>query len=525
MAFPFRLGLLVSLGLAACSSGRRPEAVPLATRPPKPTLLVFITVDQLRPEYLERFRSELTGGLARLLSGGAVFVDGHHDHAITETAPGHATLMSGRFPRSTGITRNIAGVNDRGWPLLGARDLGAAPFRFRGTTVTDWLTAVDPATRALSVSAKDRSAILPIGRAKHEVYWLANNGIITTSTWYRDTLPTWVNRFNALRIPHGYAGQAWTTLRDDSAYPEVDSVPIEAFGRNQTFPHRFPADSNAAAAQMRFSPMVDDLTARFALAGFRQLALGRGPTTDVLAVSFSATDYVGHFYGPESKEQHDQILRLDRTLGAFLDSVYAERDPSRIIVALSADHGGGLIPELHGKLRVGIDPAMAAARTLVRTSGGDTTAVDFESGAFFVDPNGLGPSGLTVEQVTTAFMDAARKIPGVGQVDRFGELARRNLNKDELARRWLQMFPDDMLPVAVVTLAEGNIYDYPIVATHGSPHRYDSHVPIIFFGPPFRPGTYRRFVRTVDIAPTLARALGLTPMEPLDGRPLLEAVP
>lgn len=519
-----RAGLLLSLGLTACSPASRPESASPTPETAKPTLLVFITVDQLRPEYLDRFRSELSGGLARLLTGGAVFVDGHHDHAITETAPGHATTMSGRFPRSTGITRNIAGINDNAWPLLGARDLGAAPFRFRGTTVTDWLSTADPATRALSVSAKDRSAILPIGRGKHEVYWLANNGTITTSTWYRDTLPTWVKRFNALRIPHGYAGRAWTPLLPDAAYPEVDSVPIEAFGRNQTFPHRFPADSNAAAAQMRFSPMVDELTSRFALTGFRQLGLGRGPATDVLAVSFSGTDYVGHFYGPESKEQHDQILRLDRMLGAFLDSLYAERDGSRIIVALTADHGGGLIPELHGKLRVGIEPAMAAARALVRKAAGDTNAVDFESGAFFVDSAGLARSGLTVEKVTAAFSEAARKIPGVAQVDRFADLSRRNLAKDELARRWLNMFPDDMLPVAVVTLAEGNIYDYPIVATHGSPHRYDSHVPMIFFGPPFRPGVYRRFVRTVDIAPTLARALGVTPAEPLDGRPLAEAL-
>jgi predicted AlkP superfamily pyrophosphatase or phosphodiesterase len=489
-------------------------------RAERPTLLVFFTIDQMRSDYLERFQSQLNGGLARLVKGGAVFSDGHHDHAITETAPGHASLMSGRFPRSTGITRNIAGVNDRQWTLIGTRELGAAPFRFRGTTLTDWLAAADPATRAFSVSAKDRSAILPIGRGKHEVYWYANNGTFTTSIWYRDTLPTWVQAFNARRIPHSFAGKEWRLLLDEKSYPEKDSVPYEGFRRNQTFPHRFSPDSTAAASQVRFSPMMDEMTLAFSLQALRTLDLGRGPTTDVMAISLSATDYVGHFYGPESREQHDQIVRLDRAMGAFLDTLFTLRDSARIIVALSADHGGGLIPELHDNLRVDINPAMDAAKETLKAAGGDTTAIDIESGAFFIDAEKIGAHEAAAVE---AFIRTARTIPGVQRVDRWRDLGKMDTTKDHIARRWLHMFPDDMLPVVVVTLKEGNIYNYPIVATHGSPHSYDSHVPIIFYGPPFQPGRYRRFVRTVDIGPTLARALGVEPTEPLDGRPLSEA--
>ena len=511
------------VGLASCSKpANTPQ--PRPARGPKPTLLVFITVDQMRPDYYDRFKGQLTGGLARLFQNGAVFTDAHHDHAITETAPGHATLMSGRFPRSTGITRNLAGVNSTDWPLIGAKDLGAAPFRFRGTTVTDWLTAVDPRTRAFSVSAKDRAAILPIGRSKQQVYWYANNGTFTTSTWYRDTLPTWVSDFNALRLPHRYAGRAWTTLRPAADYPEIDSIPYEGFGRNFMFPHQFPADSAAAAAQARFTPMIDEMTLRFAIQGLRQLNPGRTGSTDVMAISLSGTDYVGHFYGPESTEQHDQIVRLDRVLGAFLDTLYTLRDSNQVIVALSADHGGGLIPQLHGGLRVDFAGPFDAAKAAVKSAGGDTTAVDIESGAFFVDPAKLGPNGLTVDQVTQAFITAAKTVPGVLRVDRFADLAKRDLRTDKIARRWLQMFPDDMLPAAVVTLREGDIYNYPIVATHGSPHDYDSHVPLIFYGAPFRPGRYPGFVRTVDIAPTLAAVLHVKPTEPLDGRVLGQAI-
>ncbi len=518
---------LIALLVASCSKtagGPAPGTTPPTPAQPRPALVVLITIDQMRPDYYDRFKNQLSGGLARLFEGSAVFLDAHHDHAITETAPGNATFLSGRFPRSTGITRNLAGVNSTDWPLIGAKDLGAAPFRFRGTTLTDWLTAVDPATQAFSVSAKDRAAILPIGRSKQEVYWYANNGLFTTSTWYHDTLPAWVSEFNALKLPHRYAGQAWTTLRPAADYPEPDSVAYEGFGRNFMFPHQFPADSAAAAFQVRFSPMVDEMTLRFALQGLRQQKLGQRGATDVLAVSLSATDYIGHFYGPESKEQHDQILRLDRVLGAFLDTLFTLRDPSTVILVLSADHGGGFIPELHGGLRVDMGGAFDAAKAAVKAAGGDSTALDIESGAFFVDPAKLGSKGLTVNRVAQVFMAAAKLVPGVLRVDRFDDLVHRGPGADKIARRWLQMFPDDILPAAVVTLREGDIYNYPIIATHGSPHDYDSHVPLLFYGAPFKPGRYPGFVRTVDLAPTLASVLHIKPLERLDGRPLTEAL-
>jgi len=492
----------------------------------RPSLVVFITVDQMRPEYFTRYAGQLQGGFARLLDGGAVFTNAHHDHGITETAPGHASLLSGRFPRSTGITRNLRGVSDTSVRLIGSSDLPASPFRFRGTTLVDWLAAAEPASRVLSVSAKDRGAILTVGRARQEVYWFADNGTFTTSTWYRDTLPTWVQAFNARRIPQSYLGKAWTPLLDRSAYPEPDTVLFEfPATRESAFPHRIPAhDTILAMNRYRYSPFMDELTAAFALEGMRRIELGSGPATDILAVSFSATDYVGHRFGPESVEQRDQIIRLDRVLGAFLDTLYQLRDSSRIIVALSADHGGSLIPELHGRLRVRIRPAMTAARAVVSQAGGDTTALEIESGAFFVDSTRLGTNAITVDSIVAAFAAAARSIPGVQRVDRFRDLRRLNLARDYVARRWLQMFPPDMEPVAVVTLGDGNMYDYGVAATHGSPHLQDSHVPMVFYGPPFAPGRYDQTVRTVDIAPTLARVLGVSPAEPLDGRPLIAAL-
>src|ERR1043166_9366122 len=170
-----------------------------------PRLILFITVDQLQADMLDRYRSDLRYGYARLL-GGARFVNGYQDHAITETAPGHASTMSGRFPAHTGITSNSAGVIDPSYHLINALpgEPGASPLRFQGTTLTDWLTSKAPRTHALSVSMKDRAAILPIGRSKQDIYWYSGNGNFTASNYYRDTLPAWVAAFNARHLPAKY---------------------------------------------------------------------------------------------------------------------------------------------------------------------------------------------------------------------------------------------------------------------------------------------------------------------------------
>src|SRR6266508_1384929 len=180
--------------------------VPAPPVAPRPRLVVVITVDQLRPDYLDRYRPQLKGGFAMLLKTGASFTDAYQDHAVTETAPGHATILSGRWPAHTGIIRNLAGVQDQAAPLLEVRGSGASPARFRGTALFDWLEAVEPAARALSVSRKDRGAILPLGRVKQQVYWY-QSGVFTTSRYYADSLPAWVRAFNARRVPFRAAGR------------------------------------------------------------------------------------------------------------------------------------------------------------------------------------------------------------------------------------------------------------------------------------------------------------------------------
>ena len=523
-----RLLALVALGLA--TSATRAQVPRPRPAGDTPSLIVFITVDQFRPDYLTLYEKQLTGGLQRLRRGGAVFLNGFQDHAITETAPGHASTMSGRFPRSTGIVSNTAGVLDPEAPLIGASGDPASPFRFRGTVLTDWLRYANPLTRALSVSRKDRGAILPLGRAKQNVFWYAANGTFTTSTYYADTLPTWVQRFNAKHLPQRWAGKQWELLLEPSQYTEPDSVPLESGGRDFVFPHAFPADSAQAAALFSAYPMMDELTLQLALEGVRQLSLGSGGRTDLLAVSLSTTDAVGHRFGPDSREQHDQILHLDRYLGAFFDSLFAMRDSSRVVIALTADHAVAPLPEAasrypnQGAGRVNLGPALTEFARGLRAAGLDSTDFAFEEQILYLEPSALARAHLKTDSVAHDFARRLGEVPGVRRVDLVRDLATRDTVRDYVARRWLHMLPADLPAAAVVTFKPYWYWAGVTYATHGTPHDYDARVPIILWGAGVRPGSYNEAVRVVDVAPTLAELAGVRPMERLDGRVLRSAL-
>src|SRR5437588_11305874 len=394
----------------------------LAAAPsPKPRLVVVITVDQLRPDYLERYRAQVRGGLATLLKQGAVFTEAYHDHAITETAPGHARVVWGRGPAHPGIIRNLAGVQDSGAPLVGVPGLGASPARFRGTEFFDWLKAAEPGARALSVSGKDRGAILPLGRAKEQVYWYAG-GYFTTSRYYADSLPEWVRVFNGRRIPFKAAGANWNLLLPARAYPEPDSEPYENSGKDFTFPHRLSSDSARAALEYLAVPSMDSLTLAFALEGVRALGLGSRGAVDLLSVSLPTTDYVGHAYAPDSREIHDQVVRLDRSLGLFLQQLFVRYGSGGVLLVLTADHGVTPFPERsraeghRDAQRVNVDSMIAAvnARLDERTGGGAWVA--FESGMVLVPGRSeLAAQGVNVASVRPTVAVRLGAGPGVAR--------------------------------------------------------------------------------------------------------------
>lgn len=499
----------------------------------RPTLVVFITVDQMRADYPDRWASQLSGGLKRLATQGAFFTNAFQDHGVTETAPGHSVTMSGRFPRSTGILRNSAGVEDPQSPLVTSRDPGASPFRFRGSVLIDWIRSRDPRSRALSVSRKDRGAILPMGRAKQNVFWYAtSNGELTTSRYYADTLPDWVKRVNAREFPQHLAGAAWTLSRNQRDYTEPDSVALENNGRDFTFPHVLPSTPAGAARELPYTPWMDELVVAAALEGVQALDLGTGPQTDVLAVSLSATDYIGHRYGPDSREQHDNILRLDHTLGVLIDSLYKLRDSSTIVFALTADHGVTPFPELTATrthrpapVRYDLRPSRRALRDMLRDAKVDTNAVTLDGPLVYVDRGDFAAARVDPEPLLRRFADLVRHAPGIARVTRVRNLATMDTVHDYVARRWAHMIPADSPVEYVITPVEGS---YPVgaaVAEHGLPYDDDAHVPVILYGPWYRGGRYSERALVADLAPSLAWVIGVPPTERVDGRVLRRAIP
>jgi len=512
------VALLMGVGLAPAPRAR-------------PRLVVVITVDQLRPDYLERYRPQLKGGFAMLLKQGAWFTDAYQDHAVTETAPGHSTILSGRWPAHTGIISNTLGVLDSTEPLIGVRGPGASPARFRGTEFFDWLMAAEPQARALSVSRKDRGAILPIGRARESVYWY-QAGFFTTSRYYADSLPTWVRAFNGRRVPLRAAGATWNLLLPARDYPEPDSVPYENGGVGFTFPHRLPDDSGQAAAALAGVPTMDSVTLAFALEGVRALQLGGRGATDLLAVSLSTTDAVGHAFGPDSREIHDQVLRLDRYLGWFLQQLFVRYGKGNVLVVLTADHGVTPFPERSRGLgrpnavRVIPDSIIARVNASLDERAGGGEWLQFDTG-MLLDPERaqLAARGVNVDSIVAEIATRLRALPGVARVERPADLATAD-TADAVTRRWLHQIAPDAGVELVVTLAPYSIWSYTDlpIAMHGQPTELDAHVPLILWGSGIHGGTYGGRVSTVDIAPTLARLLDLTPAEPLDGHVLSGAL-
>jgi predicted AlkP superfamily pyrophosphatase or phosphodiesterase len=506
----------------------------LPPAPPRPKLVVVITVDQLRPDYLDRWKRQLTGGLLQLTTEGAVFADAYQDHAVTETAPGHSTVLSGRWPAHTGIISNDFGVLDSGSVLVGTTGIGASPRRFRGTVFLDWLRAVDPAARALSVSIKDRGAILPMGQARADVFWMSyGTGQFTTSRYYADSLPGWVRALNArLRPP-----APWPLLLPDSAYGEADDEPWENGGRNRVFPHTPPPTCTNAPAVGCATPALDSLVLELAWTGLETLKLGRRNGTDLLAVSLSATDYIGHAYGPDSREIHDQVLRLDRVLAPFFKRLFDRYGKDNIVVVLTADHGVTSYPErTQAKTgapayRVSLDTVVSAVNRqldgLVGAAGAPPRAwLSFDSGMLFLRDNGrFAAVGANTDSILIAVAARIRAVAGVARTDRPEALAGADTTSDPVARRWLHQLSPDAGVALTVTLQPGSVWAaLQPIAMHGQPSDVDSHVPLIFWGRGVKRGTYRGRANTVDIAPTLGRLLGVMPLSLIDGHALTDAL-
>jgi arylsulfatase A-like enzyme len=492
----------------------------------------MIVVDQLGQELLDRYADLYRGGFRRLLDDGRVYVNATHDYGATKTAPGHATLATGVYPSRHGIVGNewfersgagwveVSNVGDSSAPILGHPGLpGVSPHRLMRPGFADWLREAEPGAVVASVSAKDRSAVLPAGRGRAHVWWFEPTlGRFVTSTFYRSEPPDWVDRFHRDVLLAFADDTVWTgTVPEDARdRSSPDTSSYEHDGTHTFFPHRFRAEAPASAKPgdtaafwdwFKDSPMLDDLTLEFAEAMVSAAGLGRDEVPDFLNVSLSATDRVGHDFGPYSREQLDNLLRLDRELGEFFDFLDETVGEDDWVAALSADHGAAVAPE---------DLAAAGLTTSRRWTPGEAAALDsIRARADRLTADAATPGRTVAALESLDFVEDAWTIEELLEnppADSFAVLMSRSVYPRRANK--------DFGRQGVEVLFDPGWMDRLRGSEHGTPHWYDRHVPMVFLGPGIPAGRDSTRASTTDFAPTLAALLGLPVPDGLDGAPL-----
>lgn len=543
----------------------------------RPRLVVLIVVDQFRYDYLTRFGDLFTSrGIGRLMREGASWADANFDHVPTYTAPGHATFMTGAWPSETGIIGNdwfdvriekkVSSVTDDDTMMLEGRpgQKGKSPRRLLCSTVGDELRlANNDRSKVIGISAKDRSAILPAGRHANAAYWFStDNGNMVSSTYYFNQPPPWVASFNAGRLADKWFGARWhRLLPSENEYLKragKDDVPWENLDKSSNDTNYFPhlVTGGASSVSRPFyraldcTPFSNDLLVTFAKEAITNEHLGADEDTDVLSISFSANDYVGHRFGPYSQEAMDITLRVDRQIGSLLDFVDARVGLANTIVVLTADHGVSPVPEQGVLMKL---PAFRVSRDKLlkivqeglqaRYARPDRPADDYirtfatDSGLinnnFYLNRAALARDGIDLDECENVVGEAAMRLPGVSRY-----FTRAQLEKspppmsDSVARRVHHGFNSQRSGDVIVVFEPYNILfslpDDPnesrLTTTHGSPYGYDTHVPLIIMGRDFRPGNYAQSATPADIAPSLANALNVQSPSCSVGRILVEGL-
>ena len=496
-----------------------------------PKLLVVITIDQFRGDYLERYRDEFgDSGFRLLLDHGAYFPSCYYNYANTRTAPGHATLFTGAYSDGHGIADNewwdqkkkhmVTSVEDDATKLVGVTgtQTGASPHNLLSDTLGDELKlATQGKARVFGISLKDRAAILPAGFAGDAAYWIEpKSGLWITSTYYRNDLPQWVRNFNSTR-PAKYWDQQWkdsqgTVLRSTAHRKEKDGSEASFF------------------EIVGSTSLGNDYEFAFAKELVLYENLGRGPATDLLSISLSPNDMLGHAVGPDSPEMHQMALDLDHQLADFFNFLGHQVGLADVWIALSADHGVSALPDQAKSLHI---PAanLGAAKlqdqinrelTAKFSPGHPATYVKLDYPLAWLDEDPFTAAHVKEHDAENAVGDAMQHV-GLRGFYTKSQLAEGEVPLTELGHKYLNSYsPEGSWYVMGVP----DIYSVGSSkgTDHASPYNYDTHVPLAFYGLPFQPGTYRTVVEPIDLAPTLSSLLGINPPTHSVGRVLTEAL-
>jgi predicted AlkP superfamily pyrophosphatase or phosphodiesterase len=543
-------------------------ATPALAASTAPRLVLQITVDALRGDLPSRYYDRLgENGFRYLWEKGTVYSDAHHAHANTETIVGHVTLATGAHPAAHGMIGNVwfdrtenrtmYNIEDDRYKLLtagagvdkdaeidstqkAAKSDGRSPTAIMVTTTGDEL-AISTAGRAkvFAVSVKDRGAVSMAGHAGKAFWFSKASGEFVSSNYYYDVYPAWVNAWNARKPAAAYSGKSWNLLHDKGTYlfGDADDMPWETdlAGYGRTFPHQFgEAGGKYFTTLLTLSPAGDELTLNFAKELISNEQLGADEVPDYLGVSFSSTDYVGHLFGPSSLETEDNLLRLDRILADLFAFVDKQVGLENTLIVLSADHGGPEVPGYLNEFGIHagyVTPAswdkQPAFMALKRKFGIDKELISgYNHPYVYLNHEVIRQHNLDQREVEQAVAEELLQFEGIAQAVASSALREGNLPDTPLNQAILNNFNSNRSgDIYVVFEPHWFINDFDgltVAATHGSPWRYDTFVPIVFAGMQVPAQHVQRRVHTVDVAPTLTAFLGIKPPSGSAGVPLVE---
>lgn len=506
--------------------------VPKATKTARPKLGVVIVFDQLRGDYLIKWKDLFVeGGFKRLQTEGAWFTDCHYPYSDTVTAAGHTSLLTGCTPRDHGIIGNSWYERGSGKRVQSVSGLiGPDPMRRRRATLGDALMEqTHGKAKVASLSIKDRAAILMAALRAQLVYWLSAEDQFETSRHYAPNVRPWVDDFNKAGKIQAYFGRPWNRLRDRLDYQRFsgpDNFKFEGSGydQGQTFPHPTPH-----ASAVECSPFGNEVLLDFAKTAIEKEALGRGDVPDLLCLSFSSNDLIGHSFGPDSQEVLDVTLRSDLIVKELLDFLDAKIGKGNYFVALSADHGICPLPEAarqQGKVSARVLNTLLSTQAqafLQKTFAPGKAKVEWieatSSSWVYLDQAVIAEQGLEPGVVETALAGWLMKQSGVERAYTRSQLSSKEPLADGVAEQVRQSFhPDRSGDVTAILKPYHFLWGTTTIkgggsscTTHGSPHAYDTHVPLLVFGPGVNAGIYTGRVAPQALTPIVARGLGIRP--------------
>lgn len=522
----------------------------------KPKLVLQVTVDGLRGDLLERYKQNFgEGGFRYLMDQGTHYTNAHYQHGNTETIVGHVSLATGAPPSVHGMVGNVwydrqlerlvYNVEDANYSMLSAgagvdksteidptqktalQD-GRSPAPILASSFSDELTvASNGQAKVFSVSIKDRGAISLAGHTGKAFWFSKSQSEFVTSDYYYDQYPNWVSRWNEKQIPNQYSGQRWelSLERDQYTLDEISQEnKLDLAGFARTFPHPYgPSSFKYFSTMLTVSPAGDEITGDFAQTLLRQERLGQSGFTDYLAVSFSSNDYVVHLYGPDSLETEDNLIRLDRTLAKLFKTVDDHIGLENTLIVLSADHG---VPEVSPNAsQLGFRQASyfdvnniindnVLARLKNEFGLGKEAVRLYAQPYVYLDHDVIAKKKIALADVQTAIAEEVRKVEGVAYAVTSSDVAANRLPNTRVFDMVKNNYhPDRSGDVYLVFAPRTYINDMDgltIASTHGSPWRYDTHVPVIFAGHQVPAQVVNRDVTPYDIAPTLSNYLGIT---------------